>query len=406
MADLLNNIGFYNIKKCTGCGACVNICPKDCIKLYYDDFGFLKPQVDNRKCINCGECVNICPALHPIERHNYPIPICYVAWNKDTKIRQESTSGGVFYVLAEYILSLDGIISGVVLDEKLRPYHTVATRKDAIKKMRGSKYLQSDTKFIFRYIKEMLISNRWVLFSGTPCQVVALYSFLGNKKYTKLITCEVICHGVASILVFDWYKEYLEKKESSTIINVNFRSKKYGWPVTAMDLFYSNGKTETIPAEKNIFMKSYYSGLSIRESCTLCDYARLPRIADITIGDYWNALFQDYPRKEIKKGISLILVNNDKAANVISAIKDKIEYRSITLQNATAKNTNIVSLGKIDQRRDDFLLEFSHSDVQYVMKKYFPKTLKNRISALIDEIFPKKMKVFIKRNVGKCTKLL
>jgi NAD-dependent dihydropyrimidine dehydrogenase PreA subunit len=109
MANLLNNIGFYNIKKCTGCGVCVNACLKDCIKIYYDDFGFLKPQVDNRKCINCGECVNICPALHPIERHNYPIPICYVAWNKDTKIRQESTSGGVFSVLAEYIYSLDGI---------------------------------------------------------------------------------------------------------------------------------------------------------------------------------------------------------------------------------------------------------------------------------------------------------
>lgn len=157
---------------------------------------------------------------------------------------------------------------------------------------------------------------------------------------------------------------------------------------------------------KNIFMKLYYSGLALRESCTLCYYARLPRITVITIGDYWNAVFQDYPRKEIKEGISLKLVNNDKAANVISAIKDKIEYRPITLQDSTARNTNIVSLGKIDQRRDEFLSEFSHSNVQYIMKKYFPRTLKNRIFAIISKILPNKIKIFLKRYIREYIRVL
>jgi coenzyme F420-reducing hydrogenase beta subunit len=132
-------------------------------------------------------------------------------------------------------------------------------------------------------------------------------------------------------------------------------------------------------------MKSYYSGLSIRESCTLCDYARLSRIADITIGDYWNALFGEYSIQEIKKGVSLVLINNDKVHNIFEVLKDKLVYKSITLQEAIAKNTNIVSLGKTNQKRSEFLNEFVYSDVQYVINKYFHSTFKNRVAAMLSK---------------------
>jgi len=386
-----------NIESCTGCGACVNICPKDCIKLQYDKHGFLQPYINVSECVSCGKCDAVCPVLNTIEQCNYTAPICYAGWNKDAKVRHDSSSGGVFSALAEYLFSLGGIVCGVVLDDELHPYHTVASTKDDVKRMMGSKYLQSDTKLIFRQVKKALFLNRYVLFSGCSCQIAGLYTFLGNKKFEKLITCEIVCHGVSSISLFNWYKAYLEKKTGSSIVDVDFRSKKYGWSVSAMDFFYANGKKETIKARSNLFMKAFYASLSIRKSCVECNYAKLPRVADFTIGDYWRAVVQNYSKKERQQGISLILINNEKAANVISAIKDKMFLEPITLQDATAENTRIVNLDKVNPKRDEFLSEYKHSDVRYLMTKYFPITLKSYISALLGKKLTYRLKAVIKK---------
>ena len=385
-----------NIESCTGCGACVNICPKDCIKLQYDKYGFLQPHINVSECISCGKCDAVCPVLNTIEQCNYTEPICYAGWNKDVKVRQDSSSGGVFSALAEYLFSLGGIVCGVVLDDELPPYHTVASTKDDVKRMRGSKYLQSNTRLIFRQVKKALLLNRYVLFSGCPCQIAGLYTFLGNKKCEKLITCEIVCHGVPSVSVFNWYKAYLEKKAGSSIVDVDFRSKKYGWSVSAMDFLYANGK-KTIKARNNLFMKAFYASLSIRKSCVECSYAKLPRVADITIGDYWRAVVQNYSKKERQQGISLILVNNDKAEHVISALQDKIVYEPITLQDAITKNTNIASLGKVNSKRDEFLSEYKHSDVRYLMTKYFPITLKSYISTMLGKRLTYRLKAVVKK---------
>ncbi len=386
-----------NIESCTGCGACVNICPKDCIKLQYDKYGFLQPHINVSECISCGRCDAVCPVLNATEQCNYTEPICYAGWNKDAKVRHDSSSGGMFSALAEYVFSLGGIACGVVLDNKLNPYHTVASTKDDVKRMRGSKYLQSDTKLIFRQVKKALLLNRYVLFSGCPCQIAGLYTFLENKKCEKLITCEIVCHGVPSISVFNWYKAYLEKKASSSIVDVDFRSKKYGWSVSAMDFLYANGGRGTIKAQNNLFMKAFYASLSIRKSCVECSYAKLPRVADFTIGDYWRAVVQNYSKKERKNGISLILINNEKAANVISVIKDKIFFEPITLQDAMTENTNIANFGKVNPKRDKFLSEYKHSDVQYLMTKYFPITIKSHISAILGKRLIYRIKAVIKK---------
>ncbi|HAG10959.1 MAG TPA: hypothetical protein DCK76_06165 [Desulfotomaculum sp.] len=387
-----------NDDSCTGCGTCVNICPKDCIYVQYDKNGFLMPYINDKECIRCGRCDDICPILNTVERGNYAEPVCYAGWNKDEKVRQYSTSGGIFSALAEYVFSLGGIVCGVVLDHDLRPYHTVATCMNEINKMRGSKYLQSDTKLIFRRVKEALLLNKYVLFSGCPCQVVGLYAFLRdrNKEYDRLITCEVICHGVPSTKVFSWYKTYLEEKAGSPIINVNFRSKKYGWQTVAIGLHYLNSKKETIKASNSLFFRAFYSSLIVRESCTECLYASLPRNADITIGDYWHAVVQNYSNKNRKKGISLILVNNSKAVNIISALQDKIFFEPITLQDATADNTNINSLEAINPKRNDFLREFSSSNINYMMNKYFPITFKDRISIILGRKMIYRVKYFLK----------
>lgn len=385
-----------NIESCTGCGACVNICLKNCIKLQFDKYGFLQPYINENECVLCGRCDTVCPALNPIQRGNYDIPKCYAGWNKNEKVRQESTSGGVFSALAEYVFSLGGIVCGVVLDDELRPTHTVATTKDEGKRMRGSKYLQSDTRLIFRQVKEALSANRYALFSGCPCQVAGLYTFLGEKDCERLITCEVICHGVPSVSVFNWYKAYLEKNACSAIKDINFRSKKYGWTVSSMSLLYTNG-TETIKAQNSVFMRAFYASLCVRESCCDCSYARLPRTADISVGDYWNSVMKNYPKKERQQGISLILANNDKAASIILAIKDKIEYEPITLQDAIKENTNVASLGRANPKRNEFLSEYERSDAQYLMKKYFPISFKGRISSIIGKRWTFKIKSFINK---------
>jgi len=385
-----------NIESCTSCGACVNICSRNCIKLKYDN-GFLQPYINENECIHCSICDTVCPELNPTERCNYSLPVCYAGWNKDAKVRQSSTSGGVFSALAEYMISLGGIVCGVILDDELRPYHTVATTLDEIKRMRGSKYLQSDTRLIFRHVKEALYLNKHVLFSGCPCQVAGLYAFLTNKKHEKLITCEVVCHGVASAAVFDWYKAYLEKKVDSPIVDVNFRSKKYGWTNSAMSFFYLNGKKETVKAQTSIFMRAFYASLCVRKSCIKCRYASLPRVADITIGDYWRSVVQNYSKEERRRGISLIVLNSEKAANYILALQNKIFCELITLQDATADNTNIVRLGKVNPKRDEFLAEFAHSDVQYLSSKYFPISLKGYISAMIGKRWIYRLKAIVKK---------
>lgn len=386
-----------NIESCTGCGACVNICPKDCIKLQYDKHGFLQPHINVSECVSCGRCDAVCPVLNTIEQCNFAEPIYYAGWNKDVKIRQDSSSGGVFSALAEYVFSLGGIVCGVVLDNKLRPFHTIATTKDELKRMRGSKYLQSDTKLIFRQVKEVLLSSRYVLFSGCPCQIAGLYAFLGNKECEKLITCEFVCCGVTSVSVFDWYKEYLEKKAGSLIIDVNFRSKKFGWPIMTIEFGLRSGKKVAVKAKNSIWFRAFFAKLIVRNSCVKCSYAKLPRVADITIGDYWRAVVQNYSKKERQQGISLILVNNDKAEHVISALQDKIIYEPITLQDVTAENTRIVNLGKINLKRDEFLSEYKHSDVRYLMTKYFPVTLKGHISAMLGKRLTYRLKAVVKK---------
>jgi len=386
-----------NIENCTGCGACVNICSKDCIKLQSDKSGFLLPHINEKECICCGRCDAVCPMLHPIERENFSIPVCYAGWNKDAKVRRNSTSGGVFSALAEYVISMGGIVCGVILDDELRPYHTVATSLDEIETMRGSKYLQSDTRSIFRQVKEALLSDKYVLFSGCPCQVVGLYAFLANKKYQKLITCEVVCHGVASVAVFDWYKAYLEKRADSLIVDVNFRSKKYGWTNSASSFLYVNGTMKTIKARDSLFMRAFYASLCVRKSCVKCSYASLPRVADITIGDYWRSVVQNYPKRERQQGISLILENNEKATIFISALRDKIFCKPITLQDVTMGNTNISSLGKANLKRNEFLSEYEYSDVRDMMTKYFPITLKSRVSAIIGRRWIYKIKSVVNK---------
>lgn len=212
--------------RCCGCSACMNICPNNAIKMKIDNKGFKYPIVDDEKCVNCGLCDKVCPYNNEYTKKEiYNKSVAYGGWNNNDEIRKNSTSGGIFSAISKYVLDNNGLICGAIYDDNLKVIHEIVDNIENLKKINGSKYVQSDMKDNFKKIKKYLEDGKLVLFSGTPCQVSGLNSFLG-KEYENLYTCDIVCHGVPSPKVFEKYKKELEKAKNSEIININFRDKE------------------------------------------------------------------------------------------------------------------------------------------------------------------------------------
>ena len=199
-------ITLCNTLDCTGCGSCYNICPHNCIKMTPSDEGFLYPHINTDKCTECGLCQKKCPILNPIKYN--PTPKVYASFSLDNNIRTTSSSGGLFSELSKWIIEQEGIVFGVVIDKNIDAIHTHAQTMNELQPMKGSKYLQSDTRETFKDVKNALEKNKYVLYSGTPCQIAGLLKYLSPQVYDKLFTVDLVCHGTPSSLV---YKNYLNK---------------------------------------------------------------------------------------------------------------------------------------------------------------------------------------------------
>lgn len=206
----------------------------------YDEEGFRYPKVDKKKCINCHLCEKICPLLN-MYKSNQKGYLVYGAINKNIKTLKESTSGGVFYELAKEIINQNGIVFGVKYDKDELAIFDYAEDLEKLKQFMGSKYLQAKVNGMYNKAKENLERGRLVLFSGTPCQIAGLYSFLG-KKYENLYTLDLVCEGVPSEIIFNAFKNHYEKKYKSKIADVKFRNKKYGWKYFGFLITFENGK--------------------------------------------------------------------------------------------------------------------------------------------------------------------
>jgi coenzyme F420-reducing hydrogenase beta subunit len=381
------NVGEKEKINCDGCEACEQICPVDtCIIMKFDEEGFLYPNINNDICISCSKCVDHChlentPNLH--ERLDKPI--VYAAINKNEVIRKKSTSGGIFTLIAENILSKGGIVFGVQLSEQQIVEHTKIDNISDLKKLRGSKYVQSTTNGTFSEVKELLRLNKEVLYSGVPCQIEGLYAYL-NKEYSNLTTVSIVCHGVPSPKVFEMYTQYLSDKYKSKIKSILFRDKELGWKKSAFKVEFENKKEYKNIVGKDPFSNSFLTNLYLRPACHNCN---AKSTSDIILGDFWG-VDSKLPKWDDDKGTSLVLINTIKGQKRFLEIKNQCKYTEATFEHALERNPNLLYFSKPADGRDDFMKDLSYGKpMNYLIKKHMNKqiaTLWNRIKRKIKRI--------------------
>lgn len=326
-----------NKEKCCGCTACYSICPVNAITMLEDEEGFLYPEVNKELCILCGKCKSVCPL---IEKKNNDEPIKYfAAKNKNYNDRMSSSSGGTFSIIAEYVKENNGVIYGATFDENFNVKHERAEGKDEWLKFKGSKYVQSNLKNTFREVKKDLLEGKLVLFTGTPCHIDGLKSYLKNIDTNKLIICDIVCHGVPSPKIWSDYLKYIEKKYNTKIGDVKFRDKEnVGWHDSAITIYDKNN--EIILKEKqneNYYFLMFFNHLILRPSCYECKYSNFYRPGDFTLGDYWG-IENHHADFDDNKGVSLVLINSNKGLKIWDGICDKLDYIEIKKEECVQPN--------------------------------------------------------------------
>lgn len=386
-----------NIKSkedCCGCSACAQRCPKQCISMIEDEEGFLYPKVDTANCIDCHLCEKVCPVINQDEPHT-PQNV-YAAKNLNETIRMNSSSGGIFTILAEQIINSEGVVFGACWDDEWNIKHDYAECIDDLAKFRSSKYLQSVIGDTYIKAEQFLKAGRKVMFTGTPCQIAGLKHFL-RKEYDNLLAVEVICHSVPSPGVWQRYlttRLHTLKWNKSGIRNISFRDKKTGWKTYSFVIEKKDGNSFTELSNKNAFMRGFLADLYTRPSCHACPAKQLRSGSDITLGDFWS-IESLMPEIDDDKGVSAIIVNSDKGKQVLHNIN--VELYEVSYNELTTRNPALVKSFPITPKRTEFFKEdgFSFEEkVKRLAKKPFSmKTLVYRIvRKIIPNMFVEKLK--------------
>ena len=301
--------------RCTGCTACMNICGRNAITMERDAEGFSYPVIDAEQCVHCGRCTAVCPLLR--EREQQPMPAVFAAWHKNDAIRKDSTSGGAFTALAEYVLESGGVVYGAAMDGRQHLRHVACFRKEDLWRLRGAKYVQSDLGNVFQEVKTAL-ESRFVLFSGTPCQVDGLYRYLGRCP-DNLVTCDLVCHGVPSPAVWEDMARSIEHRKGKGLQAVRFRNKVTGWKNSHFTTVYDDGTVDTAPLMATEYGRAFGRSLFLRPSCHQCPYTSMSRPADFTLGDFWGLGAEELPEQQ-EKGVSLLMVNTPHGSHVFDQL--------------------------------------------------------------------------------------
>ena len=381
-------------EECTGCFACYNSCAHKAIEMNPDKEGFYAPVVLEDKCTDCGLCEKSCPVLSPIKKEYFE-QYGYAAWNKDKKVRKESSSGGFFTEVASSILRQGGCVAGAVYDENFKVKHTIIFNIEELNRLRGSKYAQSNIGNTFVEIKRLLKTEVPVLFSGTPCQVAGLYRYL-RKRYENLYTIDLVCHGVPSPLIFEQYKEYLTKKHKiNKITNINMRRKKTSWCFYCTSIRYTKETPNGASLEKKEYIgnwfKDPFTRLFLREyilhsCCYDCEYKNMQRMGDITMSDFWGYKSTGRKDRNTDEGISMILVNSENGKMLFEQSKEGLVYFPRTAEEISKSQQNLSASCPCPENREEFWQDYNNMAFETIIEKYGYPEKRNISQWIISEL--------------------
>ena len=377
-----------NNKDCCGCYACYNVCPRNAIDMVENDKGFKQPEINKKKCINCGLCKKVCPIIN--NRYlDYKIQT-YALKNKNLEERKNSSSGGAFILLAKYILNKNGIVYGAAFDENFNVKHMRVDKTEDIQNLMASKYVQSEIGNSYLNAKKDLEAGKYVLFTGTPCQIEGLNTFL-RKDYDNLYTQDIVCHGVPSPKVWNKYKEYRLKKDKEKIEKISFRNKDNGWNNYNIKFIYKNSKFK-INHNDDKYMNAFLRNTILRDSCYNCKFKNKKRNSDITLADYWgieniNPDFYD------EYGVSLITINSEKGRKLFNNIKERSVYIETDLDEAIKYNPSYITSSKMDKHREEFFKRIDSMEFDKLVNKYTDRpSFINRLNLKVKWIIKKIIK--------------
>ena len=390
----MKNVSVVQKQDCTGCLACFNSCPVQAIKMERDTEGFLYPFVDETKCIDCGLCLKSCPTWNKPEV--YTEKTAYAAYAKNEQEHATSSSGGIFAVLARYVLQNGGYICGAAFDDSVTVKHILTNKEEELRRIKGTKYVQSEIGDVYKQIKTLLDDDVLVLFSGTPCQIGGLRQYL-NKKYENLLTVDLICHGVPSPLVF---RRYLDEISSeSKVDSMVFRDKTNG--MSDINLVYnlSNGEIVREKYSDSEYIKGFIQNLTIRPSCFHCKFKGLNRCSDITVGDYWG--LNDYhPEMITEMGTSAILVHSKQGQRFIELVKQELKYTESKPESVAFWNTCLEKSVEYNPSREEFFEHIEDMSIKENVQKLYKVPEKKPVKISFAKRVIRKVKSVIKHGNG------
>lgn len=379
------DIQIKNIKSCMECHACYSICPVNCIMLKADVEGFLYPTVNYDSCIKCNRCVDVCPIINKTMVDNDIVAYACINKNEDTRL--DSSSGGLFTLVAEKVLSVGGVVFGAMFNENFELEHRFVESKEALYKLRGAKYVQSKIGDTYKQANVFLKSGMKVLFSGTPCQISGLKSYLG-KHYENLITIDIICHGVPSPDVWKKYVAFRIAEAKSPVQQIYFRKKNKGWKQYSISFLFKNNTEYQQNFREDLYMKAFLKDVCLRPSCYECKFKGINRQSDITLGDFWG-IKNLLPEMDDDKGTSLIFVNSQKGLNIFDEIKERMFFEEVDLEEAIKYNSAAIKSSRYNPNRAMFMVDKDNLSFDNLVKKYCSDKLTIRLKRKIKSVINK-----------------
>lgn len=381
----------FDISKCCGCGACINKCAFGALTYTENEYGFLRPQIDQNKCKNCGECLKVCPFEEKDDLfQDYPQKV-YAAVNRDDAVLMRSSSGGVFFELARYVLQDEGIVVASTMNDQFEVFHMMVSSIDEIKEVQKSKYVQSNMNNVYIKIRQNLENGRRVLFVGTPCQVAAVKKYCAKvRQRNDLILVDIVCHGVPSNALFRSYINMLKNRHN--IEQYVFRAKKK--PLNGMNCFFSYKKNKKWLLKnwpEDSFNCLYQKALIYRDSCYECPYATAERVSDITLCDFWK--WEKFHRDAFApdSSVSGIIINSEIGNGIVNLILKNFVYCKSNFESLSSHNSSLLRPVQRQKERDDILKLWAECGYDKVEKLFRKKNRKQILRTKIIRVLPEEL---------------